>query len=716
MKKVTLNEAATFLGLTKQTLRNWDRSGKLQAERDPNNGYRIYDLDDLKMIKEETAHYEVATADVSTERINSKNLERTAEWDAQGDTIKVRRQVGRLHNIIRDTSSNSSIIERFDEISKLLFLRALSENATISPDIFSQVMESDEEHAEKLRRAYNDACKQYPTVIPPKFQKLSLPAAALASASPVLEQITIIDSRHDVKGVAFEEIIRNTFEKGDNQQFFTPDAVTEFTIQMLNGNLGERVCDPACGTGGFLVEILKQGHPIKQLTGLEIDQRLAWTTGINLLTHGCSRFSVHTLESAGSLGPEASEFYSSFDTIVTNPPFGSDLNDRETLQSFELGKGVSSRRRGILFLEQCLNLLKPGGRLAIVIDEGVLSLPSTADVRTLLLRRATLEAVVSLPETTFMPYATVNSSILVLKNEKGRNDYQTFFAKANNIGRKSNGDPDFIYDESGHRRLNNDLPEIASAWNTFNETGRIDPRKDNVFSARLPASTDENDNRIDVQFHHPSRFNALETLNKSTAPISSLFELCDERGESMVPRREAETPTLRFTGLAQIESHTGKAVQIETPSASLRSAVKKYHPGDILFARMRPNLRKCHFVQFKDAGYTSAECVILTPRKGDDGEPIILPELLAVILRSELVYGQLIHRVAGIGRPRISIKDLRLVRIPVPTKERQRALLEGFHQQINAASALHEEARALVEEANETMSLAVDSLVTGISK
>lgn len=709
--KVSLAEAASFLGVSKQTLRNWDKAGKLTPRRDPKNNYRYYALDDLQSVKEDEATYIAPTRTEQT--VGRPKADHKAN---DYDLNVVRQKLGKLHNIIRDTSASSSIVERFDEIAKLLFLRALVEQGRIQSDLFSDLFESESQHAEKLVEVYASVAEKFSGLIPEKFRTLKLSDVSLKKASPILEDLPVSSSQLDVKGLAFEEVIRNTFEKGDNQQFFTPHAVTEFAVSMLGQGIGESVCDPACGTGGFLVEVLKQNWPVKRISGLEIDQRLAWIAGVNLLSHGGQDFTICTLDGAGSLGSAGQKFCNSFDTIITNPPFGSDLTDKESLQLFQLGKSYSSRRRGILFIEQCLNMLRPEGRLAIVIDEGVLSLPSASDVRSFLLSNYTIEAIVALPETTFMPYASVNTSILVVKNSSPAPQHLTFFARAANVGRKANGDADYIFHENGRRTLNNDLPKIIEVWRHFVERGRVEESSIEAYAANLGKATSEDDNRIDFQYHHPSRFDAIRALETASSPIHSLFEICEERRESIIPRSESPTPSIPFTGLAHIESHTGHATQIETQAAALKSAVKKYYPGDILYARMRPNLRKCHLVSFPNPGYTSAECVVLTPRKNNDGEFLLNPTLLSVLLRSDLVYGQIIHKVAGIGRPRVSVKDLRHVRIPVPSFEDQRALLAAYSEQSKAANTLRREAHTLLEEADSTQSAAINSLTSAFCR
>jgi type I restriction-modification system DNA methylase subunit len=107
----------------------------------------------------------------------------------------------------------------------------------------------------------------------------------------------------------------------------------------------------------------------------------------------------------------------SLDLVLTNPPFGSDFSDKEHLPKYQLGEGKSSRRRGILFIERCIGWLKPGGRLGVVIEDSVLNGASNKDVRRLVFQHCIVEAVISLPDVTFMPYASAKTSILFLRKK-----------------------------------------------------------------------------------------------------------------------------------------------------------------------------------------------------------------------------------------------------------------------------------------------------------
>jgi type I restriction-modification system DNA methylase subunit len=541
-------------------------------------------------------------------------------------------------------------------------------------------------------------------VFPPKFATIQLSDAAISAVGEILAGSDFSNASQDIKGLAYEEMIRNTFDKGDNQQFFTPAPIVEFLVAALADRMRNAVvCDPASGTGGFLVEVIKANVSPSQVIGFEIDERRAWVTVINLFVHGAEAPQCYCYLDGGTLGSAALEHKETLDVIVTNPPFGSDFADQPALSRFVLGQGKQSRRRGILFIERCLELLRPGGWLGIVIDEGVLSLPSAADVRQLILQKAELIAVVSLPETAFMPYASVNTSILILrKADRPSQSQLTFYAKAENVGRKPNGDVDTVYLDDGTSRPNSDLPEILSAWRTFMKSGTLERQTDSIFLSNpktWDAQTVATDTRLDFQFHHPSRIAAENALESCAYPLRSLGEICEVRNETYVPSVDFQDQVIPYTGLAHIEAHTGHALQVPTPANSLTSGVRRYQAGDILFARMRPSLRKVALIEFAAAGFASAECVVLGVKKDKAGRAIVDPYLLAELLRSDYSFGQIIHLIAGIGRPRINLKDLLSMKIPIPPHEHQAAIRQALGSLQEKYTALRLEAKRLSEAA-----------------
>jgi len=693
---VTLNEAASYLGVSKATLRNWDKSGKLRALRHPVNRYRVYALSDLREIQSQLPLEICPVSD------HSPVL----------DVRATRTLISRLHNILRDQDSHSNIIERFDELTKLLFFKIIAEEHSDDDALARRPNEPDKTYASRIRNGYGQAAKKHSRVIPESFASLDANDGAVCECASALAQVSFKDLGFDVKGLAYEEVIKNTFDKNDNQQFFTPPTIVKFMVQMIAPDLKGDIADPAAGTGGFLVEILKSGVSYASLTAFEIDERLAWVAGMNLFTHGATNAQAHWFSNGGTLGLSVHKFFDSFDAILTNPPFGSDFTDPKLLPSYRLGGNRTSRRRGILFLERCHQLLKPGGMLGFIIDEGVLNLPSAEDVRRFMTDNFKIQAIVSLPESAFMPYATVNASILFLQKPRKNvpQNYKTFFARAERVGRKGNGDDDVIYDENGAERLNSDLPEIVALFRSFQQTGAVQ-------TSELAYAADVADNfgdevngwRLDFRYHHPSRKYSRAQLARAQNHLMPLADICQERNETLIPSTELADQVILYTGLAHIESGTGIAHQIPTPANALKSAVKRYEPGDIIFAKMRPNLRKTAFMDFREGGYVSAECVVLTVKQRE-GLPIIDPLLLSVLLRSDLVHGQIMHLIAGIGRPRLSASDLRRVLIPSASNTAQDNWRSRYLSDIAAARKLKEKADDLLRDAVNMERAAVEQL------
>lgn len=712
-ERLSLSEAASFLSVSKETLRNWDQSGKLKSIRNRVNNYRTYDRDAIMQVREElTAIYHVpgkTASPASSSRLIS------AEEFLSEDQFK--RQLARLHKCLRDTDGDSSLISRFDELTKLFFIKVLSEGDPANKNLFCQLLESDEAFEKRIKDYYDAACKKYQHVIPERFRQLRLSKQALVEAGAVVSSLHLSNSIADFKGIAYGEVVRNTFDKGDNQQFFTPREVASFLVSLLKPVIKGVVADPASGTGGFLVEMLRQGIHPKHMVALEIDDRLAWVTGINLFVNGARSFESVCLGNSGSLGHKAQPYFKRFDVIITNPPFGSDFTDGVALQTYELGKGFTSRRRGILFIERCLDLLKDGGYLGIIIDEGVLSLPSSCDVRHFLQRRSELVAVVSLPETAFMPYASVSTSIVILrKTREASQSCATFYARSERIGRKPNGEPDTAYDAHGNPVPNSDLPRILEAWDSFQRTGKVEGNRTTMFLASPFAEADcDKSLRLDFRYHHPARLHSASVLRKCKFRTVMLGEICSERNEIYVPSLDFGDQFILYTGLAQIESLNGIARQVSVPAQSLKSSVKKYYKHDILFARMRPNLRKCHYVEFNQPAYTSAECVVLAVRSDQNGKPLFDPFVLAILLRSDFVYGQIMHHVAGIGRPRLAAINLKQIKIPLPPLGVQATLKKTFLKTQASYTSLRDQATQLQKQATAIEIQAVESIAKGLS-
>jgi hypothetical protein len=660
------------------------------------------------------------------------------------DVRAVRRLIARLHDVLRDNDSQSHLITRFDELTKLLFTKVMADRAGPSGAPRTLFEERGTVDVPAIRTYYGELAIRHADLIPPRFRTLDGSDGAIAACVSALRGFPVDWKRFDVAGMAYQEILRKTFDKGDHQQFFTPPHIVDFVVSLAEPFLRGDICDPASGTGGFLVRVARaENVAYRSLTGIEIDERLSWVTGIHLLLHGARSIRSEYLPHGGTLGPDARRFFGRFDAILTNPPFGSDLSDPEVLESMELGRGRSSRRRGILFLERCHALLRDGGTLAMILDEGVLNLNSTTDVRHFVTSRFDVLAIVSLPATAFMPYANVNASVLLLRKRAGTDasgrvffaqrraahdpaggaggidgTSRVFFARAETVGRKPNGDDDVLYRPDGTSELQSDLPAILAAFREHLAGKAIAP-SERCYVADVAANRSADSHaghRLDVSFHDPRRRAVRDRLARCAYPLERLGELCVERTSSVVPATDLADALIRYTGLAHIEARTGVAVQVLTPASAIRSAVKAYEPGDIVFAKMRPSLRKVAHMAFEEGGYVSAECAVYTVRRGSDGLPIVDPLILSVLLRSDFVYDQIVHWVRGIGRPRIGSKELGQVLVPIPPPEVQAEIRRAWQESRERTNRLEREARRLLEEARQLTERAVTELAEAFAR
>jgi len=418
------------------------------------------------------------------------------------------------HNVIRNREKKDPAAA-FDEIAKILFIkvdieRRLRERKSRKNLFTAEFLEEQSEiHDDPINMLFNQTKKDY------KDDKIFDPDEAVNlkfnTAREIvknLERYNLSDTSEDIKGIAFERFLGRTF-RGDIGQFFTPRSIVEFMVHMVNPKEGDIICDPASGSGGFLIRFfeivreqilsdadreykdfkteienkksmprskkaealakkyrkiqdsLDQTKPGSRLWnlanrciyGTDANDRMARTSKMNMIMHGDGHGGVHYHD--GFLNVNGI-FEGRFDIILTNPPFGANVEPddeisedniyvseederryirvygepyKEALERvrtakgkpiaslFELPKSPKSKvKTEILFIERCLSLLKPGGSIGIVLPEGVFNNPSQAYVREFCEDRAFIRAVVSLPQETFYSSgASVKASLLFMQ-------------------------------------------------------------------------------------------------------------------------------------------------------------------------------------------------------------------------------------------------------------------------------------------------------------
>ena len=662
--------------------------------------------------------------------------------------------VRQLNRIYRD--NDIDLMTRFEEISKMLFCKFIDDEVRRSPRrgesaFLIRSNESEDDVYHRISKLYQD---HLPKSIDTRGGLLPRPKAVYEAAR-ILGTVPLLQYGEDVKGTTYEEMIRNTFDGDENQQYFTPRQLVRFMIELVNPQMKEVVCDPACGTGGFIIECLKKIRESlksedsakmdetllrlskRYLKGVEIDSRIAWVAKMNCFAHGGSPDCIHHLPRGGSLAYDNGSLElmpdESVDVIVTNPPFGSDFTDAKNLLHYRSGQGKKSVRRGVLFLERCLRALRPGGRMAIIVDDSILNSSSNQPIREVILEDAVILAVLSLPDEMFQPYASVKASVLLLKKKTSLKEKQTRVLMANlkRVGKKPNGSPEHVDEKSadGCYELFTDFPFIAQMWQHF-QLGRALDSSDEpqCFVTRLDLNQTNPSRRLDTVFHDPSKYSAQTSLQNSLYPIYTLSAIFRLRNETIIPAKSHPDDEIPYLSLADIEKGTGRYSIQSVKGSRIKSSVRRFEAGDILFAKMRPQLRKAALVQ--ENGFCSSECLVLKTRfrtmdgdqqttleepiEGEADEFRINPEFMSILLRSRLVYGQVMHHLTGIGRPRVPAREVMKVKIPIPPIEKQNALVSQFKSEEDESMALKSQAERMLKTAWGLIRAAHDEVVDSL--
>jgi len=388
----------------------------------------------------------------------------------------------------------------FGELCKLLFVKIQDEKTLRRDgqpyDFQIKTYEPSRKLAERIKSIYEKAKAKDPQVF---TDTIRIDDATLRTMVSHMEGISFNKTDLDTKGVAFEQFMDDFF-KGDFGQYFTPREIINFSVEMMQPKADDLVLDPACGSSGFLLyaldyvrreaseyyakntnEYYSHWHDfaMRNLYGIEINEEIARVAKTNMILHddghsniigedALDRFEAIRQRSSNNGFKEER-----FDMILTNPPFGAQVNltERPYLTDFYFGnqedsKGKKKARKNqkteILYIERICQFLKPGtGRAAVVLPDGVLTNSSLQYVRDFILERFQLLAVISLPQTAFSHYgAGVKASLVFLrkraKNEKLRDDEPIFMAAPEKIG----------YDATG-RKCENQLPEIVKQYREF---------------------------------------------------------------------------------------------------------------------------------------------------------------------------------------------------------------------------------------------------------
>src|SRR5690625_4981918 len=329
-----------------------------------------------------------------------------------------------------------------------------------------------------------------------KDARFTIPnAGLLARVVDMLDDIPMAD--RDTNGDLYEYMLSKLASSGTNGQFRTPRHIIELMVDMTAPSPTDSVCDPACGTAGFLVsasEFVRKNHPetftdaklrehfhATMFHGYDFDSTMLRIGSMNMLLHGIESPDIRYRD---SLSEGASGEAGKYSLILANPPFTGSL-DYESMAK-DLQRVVKTKKTELLFLALFLRLLETGGRAAVIVPDGVLFGSSRAHttLRKMLVEEQKLEAVVKLPSGVFKPYAGVSTAILFFtKTDSGGTDEVWFYDI------EADG---FSLDDKRNKIADDDLPDVRERWLLRDSSERERPRTGKSFTVPRAEIVDQN--------------------------------------------------------------------------------------------------------------------------------------------------------------------------------------------------------------------------------
>ena len=608
----------------------------------------------------------------------------------QYDRKELIRIFDEANNMLRGDGLRAGI-ERFGEFANILFLKLVSENEQIKKesgiksdfDIASCSWDSIKNIAPSARieyinnTVYSRLNKLYKTEI---FTPLTIrDETILKEIMDKLDPLTLTDVDSDVKGDAFEYFLKaSTATKNDLGEYFTPRHIVKTMVRLVNPKIGEKIYDPFCGTGGFLIESfrhiernmgtgnaeLKRILREETIYGNEITNT-ARITKMNMILAGDGHSNIHMQDSLanptyidkikydeeGKIVRDAegnieytSEYSGIYDIVLANMPY-SQRTKHGNLYDLPSTNGDS------ICVQHCMkaiNSASDNGRMALVVPEGFLFRKDLAKTREYLLNHCELQSIISLPQGVFLPYTGVKTDIIYatkvnkkLKASEKKKEYWYFDVKSDG------------YTLDNHRRKL-ETPSDLSKYEEYRKLDN-DQTEDMLKAGFEVISLDKVRENAYILVGSRYREHSQLPIN-STRKMVKLGDLFNVVSDTINPVEK--TGTVKYIGLENVESNTGRIIgNIEAAYEEIKSQKRVFQDTDILFGKLRPALNKVAFPKIQ--GICSTDIIVLRPKN-----PNTSSQLYCHILRSEHFLNMVLNGVSGGQLPRVDIKYL--LQLPVP--------------------------------------------------
>lgn len=682
--------------------------------------------------------------------------------------------LSRCHNIIRNVDKLSPEAA-FDEISKVLFIKMLYERDSKEELVYSKEKFLKEDATFKkgddyIQYLFDEVKRQYEADgLFDVEDRIRIRRESFLLILEELGKVELYDTSDDIKGIAFEQFLGKTF-RGELGQFFTPRTIVNYMVDVLGVKEGDCVCDPCCGSGGFLIKAFEhvqnqidqdihrqinavmednsiseseRQERVNQLLsecnksikgsryyklchdyffGVDANARMARTSKMNMIMHGDGHVGVYLHDGLLNVG---GVYDNRFDVILINPPFGahvekdmrvtksdipSDKEKERYTESFgeeylervyypmkewaekvyndrSKGKrivelfGIQNSNTEILFIERCINLLKPGKRAGIVLPEGVLDNSALERVRNYIEKYARILNITSIPADVFLSSgANIKPSLIFIQkyheNEKPEEDYILSVTKVSDAGISSTGLPS----------QNEELPIAAKEVKSFLEGNPI------------------------------NRMSYTKIVKRSELTNWSVKQIFDVVHANFNPQYK----TVRIGDVLKMSKNI---ISVESDVEYTRLTVKLFNKGigerdkvlgSYIGTKRQTRVSAGQFIISKIDGKSAAFGIV---EKEYDGAIVtpdflvydidiekILPEYLELVLCNETILNQFDTSSSGTtGRRRLSQKVFENTKIALPSLEEQKSLVSEIIRIRKSQKNLEELLKSNIEAFNQTV-------------
>ena len=456
----------------------------------------------------------------------------------------------KCHNIIRNNEGYDPI-QAFDEMSKIIFAKMYEEqyhkdSNRFTKEIFDSSLKNLGVNIVQKMFADIHSAPEFKELFP-NSGSINLQDRTIRSIVEIFESYDFTLTNFDVKGEAFEFFLGDTFTGGLGE-YFTPRNIVEFIVDAISPKIGDKIVDPFCGTGGFLIyafervsekirlrdfseeesEMWKRRLSNESLYGTDWKERNSQSCKMNMIIHGDGRNGVFNHDGFVDVLVEDSDNKGKFKTVIgeemfnvcfTNPPFGAFETNADILNNYDLGRNRNSQAREILAIERCLKLVKKGtGIVAMVLPDGLLNGDRNKYVREYIHKNAEVLAVVGLNKETFEGYNTkAKTSIIFMRRKAEESEFSTgypvFMAVCSNSG----------YAPTGLQVPGNELPDILMDWQQYKkDSASFSPFFKNTKIVTITSATERLDAEAHVAIDIDFALEFNDTLDKMKKDVSGL--------------------------------------------------------------------------------------------------------------------------------------------------------------------------------------------------